>query len=510
MLHAPISVSRSLAFLILSVGLAATSVAQTQTTASAYTITKVVDSATLLPDGSGTFTVSGVAYEGAAALFQPEPVIDGSTVVFFDPVDQTADNLTHGVLWSAQVTGAPNYVRLVDSSTTAPGNSGPFVAGGNGENLSALGIGNGTLLFAGVSTNDGGGLYSVPTAGGAVTTLVNAHQTQPNLARGSSFEHLIGGVIRGGTVAFSVFSNDNNDGGGTYEIPATGGAYLVFGDKSDPITGDPAGNLFAIGTRIALNASTLAFVGSTDPSGDQGAPEAIYTAPATGLTVNPTTGFVNNATRIAGAETLVPGDPQNRTFDPRGFSVSLDDSGAVVFSGYPVGTSLSSTGLYVSVNGVVNRLVDLTTSLPGDTGHFSSLFVPPCCDSNGVAAFYAAYTRGDGTYVDGLYTVPVGGGSVVKVVETGDTLADGSVLNGADFGQACLSGDGKIVFHASFTRSGSTASLNGIFVATPGGGSGGTSNTLILSTHTGGDTGPVTLTVTRRAGSTRAGEWRRV
>ena len=470
----------------LAIGLFAPALSRAQTT---YTLTKLVDSNTAIPDRPG------ITFD----LYDNKPVIGGDTVGFYDS-DGGGYDENSGALWSIPDTGSATPLRLVDAATTAPGNSGPFTSAGTNytENLVPDDLDGGYLAFTGISP-EGLGYYSVPAAGGTVATLANTKQSQPNTPQGTPFEFLSPSLqLLGGEFYFATGFNDYGYGQGVYEIPVTGGSYTTLGDQSTPITGDPLGERFAGGDEsfVGADANTIAFQ-TTEGERSISGSVAIYTAPITGLTVDTTTGFANNATRVVGDETLIPGDPQGRTFDTRFMQAAFDSSGAVVFTGSP--SDLSYYGIYTSINGVVSRLVDDTTSLPGDTGHFTTtvgIFVPAV--SNGVVAFTGGYIRADGTQVNGVYTVPVGGGPISTVVDDSQMQPDGSSIEANQLSSYALSTNGKLVFSASVTASDTQA--NAIFVATPGGAISG-AGTLILSTHTGGDTGSVTLNVTTAPGT---------
>ena len=487
--------SRRVGFWVLPLLLALRPVAHAQTSGG-YTITALVTGNTPRPGSSGTFSVGGPGYGGTTST---DPVIDGDTVVFFDP---TGGDESHGALWAVSASGATAPVRLVDATTTAPGNSGPFVyTNGIGSNFALVGISNGSLGFFGISP-EGMGLYSVPVGGGAVTTLVNVNSTQPHLTKGPPFQYIYGAAVDDGQLVFNVDRNGYNDGAGIFTVPLTGGAFTVVGDKTTPITGDPNGTLTPGSDRIVAAKGNIVAFEPELPTNNYSGDTALYTAPITGLTVDPMTGYANNATRVAGAETLVPGDPQGRTFDPQfefgGFG--LDDSGATVFIDYPAGASLSASGIYSSVNGVVIRLVDTTTPLTGRAGNFIDLSVSEFCVANGQVVFTGDYQGADGTMVEGIYQVAVSGGPISKVVEAGDSFALGTVSPYA-LNPASVRGDGTVVFQGSYYPSGSETSVDAIFVASPGGGTTQATNTLVLSNHTGGDTGVVTLTVTAAPGT---------
>src|SRR5262249_9815050 len=128
----------------------------------------------------------------------------------------------------------------------------------------------------------------------------------------------------GGNVVFE-------DRGSIYSVPSTGGvASLVAGGVFICEPNYLAGGVGSFHTPD-LSGGTVVILGSFG----QG---LIFTAPLSGLTSTvqmcPGQGIVpgaTNATRVATLNTVVPGDPQNRTFDSTSFQVPVIDSGTVVF-----------------------------------------------------------------------------------------------------------------------------------------------------------------------------------
>ncbi len=456
--------------------------------AGTYTVTRLLDNTTPIPDRPGQTFGAAISTVG----------FDGSTIVFFSGDGST----TNGALWSLQAPGSARPLRLADGTTTAPGNTGPFSPPYSGESfgLGVEDVRNGFVVFN-ASSPQGYGYYSIPEGGGAVSTLFNAASSQPNL-HGNSYETLGGARIAGNQVFFSVDLDLAPQQAGIYSTPLTSGAYTLFGGTSTPITGDDQGTLYpgsdGGGSPPAFNTTTIAFEPKLNYR-NISQYTAIYTAPIGGLTLDSTSGFVNNATSVVNGTTLVPGDAQGRSFDGQDLRVlELEESGAVVFYGQASNTDFNSGGIYLAFNGIVSALVTSASSLPGDGGHFNDIEFGTQVAKSGLVAFSSDYTRADGTDVQGIYTVRVADGAISKVTEEGDAALGGSSLSNVSYG---LNDSGQVAFEGNYLANPQdTAYSYALFLGTPGGG-GPTTRSLILSTHMGGDTGTVTLTLTAAPGS---------
>ncbi len=437
-----------------------------------YVVKEFLDSTTPIPGQPGqTFANLGDNVEQVA-------VTDGTTVAFTlassDPVPNS--------VWSVPIAGG-TPTRLADTNSIAPGaNAGAFTQ------VQVRGIGGGMAVFVG-EFSGGVGLYSVPLGGGAITKLVDTNTTVPSSTAVFTFyQDLQSVAVHGAQVLFAADS-------GLYFVPVAGGAITRFADSTTPVV-DPSGtqcladDFAGVGgaQQADFGGGTVAFL----PTYTNDFAE-LFTGPATGLTAG-ANGVADNDTFVAGLNTPVPGG-SGAGFDPQSFDALVDDSGTPVFFGSA--SDGSSFGIYSSVNGGLVALADNFTNPPGVQSFAIFGRQKLTAVSDGTVYFYAQSELTDTkALVQGVYSVPVAGGSIVPVVVTGDFLEGSS---GAAFAELASSfggaAGGKVVFYGTASNSGTGALISGLFVATAVGiapsGSG-----LTLSTQTGGNAGPATVTAT--------------
>ena len=457
--------------------------------AAGYTLTKLIDNTTPIPDETGTYFT--YFNNGSNDVY----LTDGTTAVFmnqeFPPGSDGGGTPSDTAVWSISTSGG-TPVRIVDTNTLAPGGNGMAF-----NNVAPVGVGGGMVVFLGSysiagSFTGGGGLYAVPVGGGAITTLVDQTTALPSNSRPFNGTAAGGVAVHGSQVLFT-------SAGGIYFVPVTGGAVTRFGDGSTPLE-DPAGTMFSPtgteddGEEADFGGGIVTFLPSSNDF------SAVFAGPATGLTLG-SNNLVNNATFIADAITAIPGGSGN--FDQQLFSVYTDDSGTPVFYGQPyIG---GPGGLYAFVNGAVAVLADTHTTVSGQTSPLGFVTeVGEAAVGGGAAYFYGGYTDSSGNAVNGIFTVPVVGGTVTTVVDSNDTIP--GLPSGDDFSTPQITyggvGAGKIVFSGGFYDPQTSTDIFGIYLATPGGGgSSGTTNMLTLSNRTGGNTGPVTVTATLVSGA---------
>jgi hypothetical protein len=389
-----------------------------------FQFTTVVDSTDAFPPPptGGLFAIPG----GNPGL----PALDGANFVFnagvqFSGFDALFDQ-----------TDCQSQTRLVDTSVPVPSGMGDLTV------LSPYRVSGSRVIFGGQSSTDSqeGGYYSVPVGGGALALLANQGTTVPGsppiggtFGR-NTFQDNVG--LSGGTVVFER----NGGSGGIYSVGAAGGAVSVVADGNvvfcDPTINSVAGGFGA----PDLSGTTVAGLAS----GNAGGFFIVFTVPLSGITgvADPCAQGAlkeNNATIIADHNTTIPGTA--RTFDGTHFGQPLIDGTTVVFPGAATtNNTVDLSGLYASTGGVLTKLVDSNTAVPGGTGNFAlSSFLAEVSIRDGLVAF-----RGiDAASHTGYYVVPTTGGAITKVVADGDTitLTDGAMRGPIHFFQPTLQRD---------------------------------------------------------------------
>ena len=428
--------------------------AQTSTN---YVFTKIVDGDTARPDGQGNF------YLGFP---QVVPSLDGSHVLFQD-LTSAANSL-----WTASAVALDSgLVKLADFSTAVPGGVGAFTRFDDQTARVQAGV----VLFEGLDSNTAvqthGGLYTVPASGGAIATVIDYHTTAPEsgypFVQSNGNNQITQGVISGdydlenGLIAFHAITDgdaqgDNADGIYTVRLDGTGLTLLANRSNDGTPPPFPANQYYAVG----LHDGTAVFQGATVFAG--------Y-----GLFSSPVTGGLPAPTLLATPGTALPGgqSPEKTTsyyFTSSEPSFDLFDhaTGSFVFaahdgSGINGLYSLPASGLGA---GVVTRIVDNQTTLPGQSAPGAYFDGSPFSADGGQVAFVTPASSVAGES-EALY-VTQADGSFARVVGVGDVL-DGITLTGLTLGAYALSG-GQVVFGAgSYLQGHGSARYGAIFVATP-------------------------------------------
>lgn len=400
----------------------------------AYGFTRIVDTATPVPDRPGEF----FRLPGGNA---PLPAVDGGRVVF---VDLDPDN--RAVLWGAPAGGGA-FTRLVDRAVPMPGGGGDTFA-----NVFNLRLRNGTAAFVGFGNGEHSGIFSVPAAGGAVVAA--AHQDTPrpedptktfgfqgfNQSFGLGYlgDGRIGFVAQGGVYAYPVA------GGGTPRVVVHPGTSLS-GHLNRTINGYNAPALS--GGRAVFEASNGTLLS----------------------TFFDERRFVS----LADLGTPSPSAPGVFTFSFNGnFQNAQAEGDTVAFAASGGEGAATVRGLY-SLTGTrgapVVRLVDTNSPVPGGTGNFTSFTVGGSPEVVALSAGEVVFAGIDAANRVGLYSVPARGGAITKIVAAGDSLGNGLTLTGFSqpLFQANGLGGGQVVFRADFFDAGANRGAAGIFVATP-------------------------------------------
>jgi len=163
--------------------------------------TRLVDTDTAVPDGTGTFSAFYAA------------TIDGGVGVFYG----IAANGARGIYrWDGALT------RLVDYATPVPGGTGTF------SHLSSLAFRDGIVAFVGRDAAGLRGVYHID-AGGALARVADTSTGVPGTPY--SFEHFDQASVHDGTVFFNGF------GGDVAGVYGSEGAAITLADTRMPMPG---------------------------------------------------------------------------------------------------------------------------------------------------------------------------------------------------------------------------------------------------------------------------------
>jgi len=360
-----------------------------------FVITKVADTATPIPNGSGNFTGFTVLYG---------PATSQGSVAFY----ATGAGGQRG--YYVQTNSV--LFRAVDTNTPAPG-GGSFI----GLSATAYGFEGDSLYFQGGATQSGIFVYS----NGIITQLVGTNTIVPGTTSkftGSillypydgrvAFQGLVGSAQVGiylydaGVVTKVADTNDNYIGGS---------GKLSFTSSSAEISHDAGG--------------AVAFIASDSAGGGR---QGIFTV------VN------NSLSRIASTDTLVPG----RAIPFGGanpiFNRKPDISGGKIIFG---GRFSGGSGIYqanLDGSGAV-MLADTTTQMPGTAFNFGSF--GDAAIELGTVVFI-----GQGPGILGAYRLQ--NGTIEKIIAKPDAL-DGKTVETVVLSNQGLSG-GRVALQISFSN----------------------------------------------------------
>ena len=346
--------------------------------------TKVVDSDTPVPGGTGTF------------FFLSAPSFDGSIVAFTDTRIIGGRLITAGVY--KHVDGALEVV--ADRNTLIPGSAEAFDHFDAGASVC-----DGAVLFVGYGASGSEGIYLARDGLAAIA------DTQTPIPGGSgNFAHFHWMSHDGGTVVFR-----GESGTGEYAIYRYDGTLSCIVDQNTlipPYDDEP----FAVFMSTAVRGGSVVFYGQAA----DGSPGGIYRLDGDGLTC-----VVDDSTEI----------PEGiGTFDANGLGgVALDVDGGVKFGG---SGQEEQHGVYTSVAGQLGKLVDKNSALPGfkhqvtefggagiNSGNLA--FTVRCCAAPfGIS--YAVYANFDG--------------AICRIVGDGDEI-DGRTVHQANASRRCIAGN---------------------------------------------------------------------
>lgn len=358
--------------------------------AQTFTFTRVVDTTTPLPGGSGTFESLGSTV-----------AIDvGGRIVFSD-----GGTTNQGVYLASG--GAVSTI--ADLATAIPGGTGNFTS----FNLNANAIAPGQLAFRGSGSSGQSGIYGFN--GTTLTTLADRNSAIPN-----------------GVSTFSIFLAGSASGT-RYGLVGNGpvqqqGVYLADGATLSPLA-DKTTVVPRIGGTFSSFTSQLAF--------DQD--NAVFYAGVTGGS-NPGSAIISYAegTLRTLAATGEAAADTGLMFGNITSQMALDGATVLFRAGF--GPSNSRNGLFLtSVTGdSLTLVVDNTSVVPGRAENFTFVNAPEISGTNYL--FHGTYASGSGLFYSR-------DGSLGTILTTDDSL-DGKVLSSLGFG--AVAGD-TMVFTAFFT-----------------------------------------------------------
>lgn len=374
--------------------------------AQAITFTKIVDTNTLIPGGSGNFDNlrNSNAY----------PAISNGNVVFWG---QGA--AAEGIYLYTPGSGLSV---VADASTAVPGGTGNFV------HFYGPDISGNNIVFNG----DNNGIYT--SDGSTIDVVADTHTQIPDSAANFALFGLLPS-IDGTNVAF------RGQGGGADGVHTSiGGVLSRVADKTTAIPG--GSGMFTAFVDPDLDGTSVAVVGIG--SGQQG----IYTDFGGALAV------------VQDRDSPIPSTTVTEDFT---FFYSVTTSGGIVtFRGADNQTGSSRRfGVYQAAAGSVVAIADWDTPIP--SGSFNFRNFGEISSSGGAVAFYGRHSS-TSTPQGGIYTDL--GGSLINVINLG-SMVDGETVKdefdtNPQIGRSALSGN-EIVFFVEFDG-GSEA----IYVATIG------------------------------------------
>ena len=365
-------------------------------------------------------------------------------------------NAINDSVWSLRLeTGL--FTQLASLDTAVPGGTGRFTSFESGPPL----IRDGTVLFAGHDASTGvftGGLYAVPATGGPIRKVVD-HTTADPTGGGAftAFSQAAPGgfSLSAGRVVFEASNAANQPG--IYGAGTDGSDLVRLADGIHPVH---PGSAFPVVffANPAISGDNVAFWGrgTTDPGSGF---NAIYTtrpAGPSGLLPDGSPAYQE----ILTSDTPLPGGPTTK-FHTRIDVPSLQVDGATLY--FKASDSVSGYSGIFSMpvgGGTIRKLVASDDSLPGlkkldPGGSFAG-----CSAASGSVAFRAVDQDGQ----DALFIWANGG--IRRVAGSGDMLNGQAVRSVETPGSASLSGD-RLVFYAALIVTGPGQSDEGMFVAVP-------------------------------------------
>jgi hypothetical protein len=330
------------------------------------------------------------------------PAVDDGEVVFFA---ESGSPYLAGIYTG----NGGALTTIVDSNTLVPDSLQPFGLVGF---WGAPTISEGNVAFL---VNESGFVSVFASLDGNLTRIA-ADDGSGNL----SIDDMRSPMIDGHNVAFRAWSGaGSGEGWGLFTSVAG-----VLETSADATTDVPGGAQdIQVGTAFALAGTSVAYESGL----------GVYVATA------------GTARVVADTATAVPGGVGSFT----GFlsAVSADDGNIAFEAGSTLSLAPLSLlyGIYAEIDGVLVRIADTETLIPGSAETFDG-FTSLDHGLSISGASVAFYGGGGASLTRGLYVYR--DGEIHEVIEVGDLL-DGKVVSGIEFGSEGFYGD-QIAFHASF------------------------------------------------------------
>jgi hypothetical protein len=381
--------------------------------------------------------------------------IEGDYVAFVQCGQGCGPNYSTDGIWTLNLSSG-EFTHLVAPGDSAPGTGGASFTTFDGYAM----VSGGEVIFLSTDpmTN---GLYSIPVTGGAVSVLANLNTRLPGFGTGAGFQY--GNSAQylpqsdGQHVTFWTRNNQNGvvwsyianlDGTGLTELGGPNIQLMLPGSCQGTV------NTFL---QPRVNGSNVALMGSTG----NGIGPFLYMTGLSGFPTAPTCtpgGFVVYAP-ILQYNTPLPGEAPAGQFFYASY-LTVDNSyvyftaqGNTPFGSYGVfQENLDGTGLTAILNSTEpGPGINPPYAISGGTTGFAA--------ENGTLVFSVGGTGSDGGQAGALLACQ--GGSLVRIVGTGDVLADLTGNSWAPPVGPNSINNGRVVF--SFGNPGTI----GIFLATP-------------------------------------------
>lgn len=380
------------------------------------TVTKVVDTQTIRPDGKGTFGVFEAAIDNGIVVFQQGAYCAGCP---------SPDSI-----WAMTGDG---IVKLADTDTPIPGGKGNFAYfEGGGKPL----VRNGTVVFVAGDADSKTGLYTVPAGGGDVQRIADTTVVVPraNNLKFISFANRIGtGLASDGTTV--LFEAEGPGMRGIYSALWNGTELDRVADTNTPVN-SPQCDVFPsfLFTNPTLGDGGIVFRGQTvfdSSNGFNAFYNGVIPAPAIGPNCQPYPTVVNSAMNLPGAEANAHTRFDYGQADGIRVVVRADDANSN-FGGLFQGV--------LGTDGSLETIVDVKTDLPGmgPAGYVNNYRFAA---RDGAVVFQASVERNHAIF-------KVQDGSIARMVGTGDEI-DGKQVSTVAIGPNAWS-VGTLVFAAFF------------------------------------------------------------
>lgn len=369
------------------VGLSLSLLAAGEARAVSFTFTKIADTNTAIPGGTGNFS----DFAGEV------PEIDGNDVTFLG----RNSNLGGGIY----IDRNGSLAKVVDTNTTIPNSADKF------SSFFGYAIDDGKVVFRGSGSAFFDGIYIADN--GSLTKVVDTNTTIPDGV--GNFTFLGAPVFDADNVAFEA-SGDNQQRG-IYTI--IGSSLTKVADTNTAVP-DGTGNFFFSFASPAIDGDKVAFRGFYNLEGLIYG--GIYIADSGSLS------------KVVDANTTI----LDGTVNFISFGGPAIDGGNIAFV---ASDSSFQEGIYTVIGGSLTKVAGTNTAIPDGTGNFTSFFQPAINDDNIV------FTGGRPGFGLGIYTTI--GGSLTKVLSPNDIL-DGKTVRFAELGRNGLS-ENSLAFLAYFS-----------------------------------------------------------